>query len=314
MSELDRRRFLARVAATTVTVGLGFGCQRTARRRPDDLREVTQVVPAVGSRDGAGVTLRRSLGHRGLPMLDPFLMLDEIHSDRQEDWIAGFPEHPHRGFETVSYLIAGTFEHRDSAGNQGIIGPGDVQWMTAGRGIIHSEMPRQEPGKDLWGLQLWVNLPAARKLTAPRYQELGAAHIPEVDTAGARVRVVAGQVAGRRGPIDGIAVAPTMLDVRLEAGASFRHALPAGDNVFAYVLDGALELGARATTVRAGELAVLGHGTELAARADASARMLLLAAAPIREPVARRGPFVMNTEAELDQAFADYRSGRLAAR
>lgn len=312
MSELDRRRFLARVAATTVTVGLGLGCQRTVRRRPDDVREVAQVVPAMRSRDGAGVALRRGLGNRELPMLDPFLLLDEIHSDRQEDWIAGFPEHPHRGFETVSYLIAGTFEHRDSVGNHGVIGPGDVQWMTAGRGIVHSEMPRQEPGKDLWGLQLWVNLPAARKLTPPRYQELGAAHVPEVDTAGARVRIVAGQVAGRRGPIDGIAVAPTMLDVRLEAGAAFRHALPAGDNAFVYVLDGATELGARPTTVRAGELAVLDQaGTELAARAEAPVRMLLLAATPIGEPVARRGPFVMNTEAELDQAFADYRSGRL---
>jgi quercetin 2,3-dioxygenase len=308
---LNRRRFLVECAATTAVVGLGLGCERGRIRRTGEVRRVAAVVPAVWSRDGAGVTLRRSLGHRGLPMLDPFLMLDEIRSSRPEDYAAGFPQHPHRGFETVSYLIAGAFEHRDSVGNHGLVGPGACQWMTAGRGIVHEEMPRQEPGKELWGLQLWVNLPAARKMTAPRYQELGAGDIPELDQGDARVRLVAGTLGRRRGPVDGVAVAPTMLDVAVPAGGLFRHEVPAGHNTFAYVLDGVAELGAPATRVEAGSIAVLEGGRDIAASSAGGARFLLLAAAPIGEPVARRGPFVMNTERELEQAFDDYRSGRL---
>lgn len=285
-------------------------CQR-GQRRSATPREVTAVIEGVRSRDGAGVSLRRALGSRALPMLDPFLLLDEIHSDRPEDWQAGFPTHPHRGFETVSYLIAGTFEHADSTGTHGVIGPGDVQWMTAGRGVVHSEMPRQEAGRDLWGLQLWVNLPARDKMQRARYQEIGAATIPELDVGDARVRVTAGVVGGTRGPVDGIRVAPALLDVTLPAGGAFRHALPGGHTAFVQVLTGTAALGARGHAVSAGALAVLGPGSELAAASAGGARLLLLAAAPIGEPVSRRGPFVMNTAAEIDQAFADYRSGRL---
>ncbi len=299
-------------AATTVTVGFGLGCHSAPRRRrAEDVREALRVVPAAFTMEGAGVRLRRALGSADLRLLDPFLLLDEIHSDREEDWVRGFPTHPHRGFETVSYLIRGNFEHRDSVGNHGIIGSGACQWMTAGRGIVHSEMPRQRPGEDLWGLQLWVNLPAARKMNRPRYQELGAETIPELDVADARVRLVAGRIGRTRGPIDGIATAPTMMDVTLPAGATLRHALPPGDAAFAYLLEGEARFGARAAPISEGELAVLGTGREVVASSETGARFLLLSARPIGEPVARRGPFVMNTEQELDQAYADYRSGRL---
>ncbi len=308
---LDRRELLSYAAATAVTVGLAGGCQRGWRRRPEDGREATRVVAAVPSRDGAGVKLRRCLGHGGLAMHDPFLLLDEIRSRRREDFIAGFPRHPHRGFETVSYLISGSFEHRDSVGNHGVIGAGDCQWMTAGRDIVHEEMPRAELGEELWGLQLWVNLPAAKKLTAPRYQDMGAETIPELDADDARVRVVTGRLGSARGPIDGIAVAPTMLDVAIPAGGAFRYAVPAEDAAFAYVLDGGVDLGTRPTIARAGELAVFGPGREIVAASTSGGRFLLLSAAPIGEPVARRGPFVMNTDAEIRQAFEDYRAGRL---
>src|SRR5262245_52127712 len=212
--------------AAAAGVGLLGACAVRARRHDADLREVSSVVPAAPGRDGAGVSLRRSLGGRALPLLDPFLLLDEIHSDRPDDWMAGFPDHPHRGFETVSYVIAGAFVHRDSVGNSGRIADGGAQWMTAGRGIVHSEMPKQEPGLDVWGLQLWVTLPAAQKMTAPRYQDLGAAAIPEVDAGDGRARLVAGRLGKQLGPVDGIAVSPTMIDVTLPAGGRMRHELP----------------------------------------------------------------------------------------
>jgi redox-sensitive bicupin YhaK (pirin superfamily) len=275
-------------------------------------RPVRAVHPHRPSRDGAGVAIRRALGHRALPDLDPFLLLDELRSDRPEDYAAGFPTHPHRGFETVSYLLAGRFEHRDSVGNHGSIGAGATQWMTAGRGILHEEMPRQTPGELLWGFQLWVNLPAAEKMVRPRYQELAASDIPELDIDDARVRLVAGDVAGRRGPVDGVSVRPTMLDATLAAGAALRHPLPGEHAAFAYVLDGEAHLGPESRRVAAGEVAVFGDGDTIVASAEAGARLLLLAARPLREPIARRGPFVMTTDAELQQAFADYRAGRLA--
>jgi quercetin 2,3-dioxygenase len=287
-----------------------LGCQGALRKAAAS-REVERVVAAVATRDGAGVALRRALGGRPLPMLDPFLMLDEIKSDRPEDFEAGFPTHPHRGFETVSYLIDGRFEHADSVGNRGVIGPGDVQWMTAGRGIVHSEMPRQEPGRLMWGLQLWLNLPAADKMTPPRYQELGAAAIPTATLGDARVRLVAGALDGVRGPIDGIVVAPILLDAALPPGGRFVHRLPDHHAAFLYCLDGELAVGQRGVAVPAASLAVLGPGRDLAIAAPVGGRFLLLAARPIGEPVARRGPFVMNSEAELDQAVADFRSGRL---
>jgi redox-sensitive bicupin YhaK (pirin superfamily) len=303
---LTRRELLASGGAAAL---FAVGCR--ARVHDADVREVADLVPGLRTRDGAGVSLRRTVGSARLPLLDPFLLLDEIHSRDPADWQAGFPEHPHRGFETVSYLIDGRIEHADSVGHRGAIGPGAAQWMTAGHGIVHSEMPRQEAGLDLWGLQLWVNLPAADKMRRPRYQELRPGDIPELEVDGARVRVVAGALEGRRGPIDGIRVAPTFVDLAVPAGGRARVTLPPGHTAFAQTLHGEVLLGVRGAAVPEGALAVLGPGTVVSAASVGGGRMLLLAAAPIGEPVARRGPFVMNTNAELQQAFDDYRSGRL---
>ncbi len=305
---LSRRGLLAGSAGAWL-----IGC--LARRFDADTRAVSQIVDGEPRRDGAGVALRRSLGTAALPMLDPFLMLDEIKSDRAEDWQAGFPTHPHRGFETVSYVLSGAFEHADSVGNRGSIADGGAQWMTAGRGIVHSEMPRQDPGRLLWGLQLWVNLPAAHKMMAPRYQDLASSDVLELPAgAGAtRTRVIAGAVEGRRGPVSGIVADPLLVDATLPANEHLRLALPGDHAAFVYALDGTLALGATATPLSAGSLAVLGPGRELRITSTSGGRALIVAGAPIREPIARRGPFVMNTEAELDQAVLDYRSGRLGS-
>jgi hypothetical protein len=299
---LSRRRFLAGSAAGAVLLG----CQNA---KTVQARTVVGVVPALPGRDGAGVALRRSIGSRALDLLDPFLLLDEIHSSDPADYVAGFPRHPHRGFETVSYVLRGGFAHRDSMGNHGLIADGGAQWMTAGHGIVHAEMPQQTGGPELWGLQLWVNLPAARKMIRPRYQDLGATAVPELDVADARVRLVAGTLGTTRGPVDGIDIRPTMLDATLAPRARFLHELPGGDTAFVYVLDGTIAIAG--TVVEAGSLAVLSPGTSIAATSDRGGRFLLVAGTPLREPVARRGPFVMTTEAELDQAIADYQSGHL---
>jgi redox-sensitive bicupin YhaK (pirin superfamily) len=275
-------------------------------------REVVQVIDAQPTIEGAGVHLRRSLGSRALPLLDPFLMLDEFHSDRPEDYAPGFPSHPHRGFETVTYMLEGAVEHRDSLGNHGHLGPGWTQWMTAGHGIIHSEMPVHEPSSTrMWGFQLWVNLPAARKMTPPRYQDVAPGRIPVVAIDDAAVRLVAGEAGGQTGPVDGIVTAPQMLDVKLGPRGSWRHAVPASHNAFVYVFDGEAELGPARAKLAAGQLAVLGPGELLAARAPTAARLLFFAGRPIGEPVARYGPFVMNTDDELRQAVEDYQTGRL---
>jgi redox-sensitive bicupin YhaK (pirin superfamily) len=275
-------------------------------------RDVVQVVDAQPHLEGAGVHLRRSLGSAALPLLDPFLMLDEFHSNRPEDYLPGFPSHPHRGFETVTYMLDGAVEHRDSLGNHGHLGPGCAQWMTAGHGIIHSEMPVAESAStNLWGFQLWVNLPAAKKLMPPRYQDIPPASIPEVAVDDGLVRLVAGSVGGKLGPVSGIVTAPQMFDVKLGARGSVRHAVPASHNAFVYVFDGEAQLGPARTKVAAGQLAVLGPGQSFLARAETSARLLSFAGQPIGEPVARYGPFVMNTDEELRQAVDDYRSGRL---
>lgn len=277
------------------------------------LRTVERTVKAQAASDGAGVRLHRSIGTPMLDHLDPFLLLDEIRSDQAGDYIAGFPDHPHRGFETVTYMLAGRMEHRDHAGNQGNLTAGSVQWMTAGRGIIHSEMPKQEEGL-LWGFQLWVNLPAKLKMSPPRYQDIPPEEIPEVEVEGSRVRVVAGKVHGVEGPVRGIATNPTFIDVTLEPGARFVHELPAGHNAFAYIVDGAGTMGitesGSGTEIDSGNLAVLENGDAVkAATAESPMRFLLVAAAPIGEPIARHGPFVMNTHEELMQAFRDMNDG-----
>jgi redox-sensitive bicupin YhaK (pirin superfamily) len=298
--EPSRRQLLAGVPAA-------LALEACARR---DERDVVRVVDAQSTVDGAGVRLKRSLGSAALPLLDPFLLLDEFHSHKEEDFIAGFPSHPHRGFETVTYMIDGAVDHRDSLGNHGHLGPGSIQWMTAGRGIIHSEMPRAQGGT-LWGFQLWVNLPASLKMTRPRYQDLAPERVPEIDVDGARVRLVAGAAFGRSGPVNGIVTAPSMLDVTLPPDGRFEHALPARHQVFAYVFDGAALLGRSSTQAGHGQIAVFGPGTVVRATSESGARMLLFSGEPIGEPVARRGPFVMNTDEEIERAIDDYRNGRL---
>jgi len=304
------RRDVVRAIAAGIPAGALAACRPRAARDMGRPREVANLVDARPTVEGAGVKLRRSLGSRALPLLDPFLLLDEIHSDRPDDYMAGFPTHPHRGFETVTYVLHGAMEHRDSMGNHGRLGPGSAQWMTAGHGIVHSEMPQQERGL-MWGFQLWVNLPAAQKLLKPRYQDIAPERITELRVDDAAVRLVAGEVGGRRGPVEGIVTAPEMLDVALPARGSMRRALPASHTAFVYVIEGAAEVGASRTRVADGQLAVLGPGELLTLRSEAGARMLCLAARPIGEPVARYGPFVMNTDAEIQQAVEDYRSGRL---
>ena len=272
-------------------------------------RSIVRRIRGIDTSDGAGVKLKRVIGQPGLDMLDPFLLLDEFRSDQAGDYIAGFPEHPHRGFETVTYMLAGRMQHGDNHGNRGDLGPGSVQWMTAGRGILHSEMPQQEAGL-MWGFQLWVNLPAADKMVAPRYQDIPPTDIPVVQAAvGVTVRVIAGELAGVTGPVAGISTAPVYLDVALDAGASVELDLPEGHSGFAYVFDGeAAKVGGEALT--RSELGVLSKGRTLHLAADAPARVLVVAGRPLSEPVARYGPFVMNTPAQIHEAIADFRAGK----
>lgn len=275
------------------------------------LREIVRVLDAQGTSDGAGVRLKRSLGSAALDYLDPFLLLDEFKSDEGSDYVGGFPDHPHRGFETVTYMLAGAMEHRDHKGNTGNLRAGSVQWMTAGRGIIHSEMPKQERGL-MWGFQLWVNLPAKDKMCPPRYQDIPPEKVPEVTRPdGARIRVIAGESSGVRGAVSGIATNPLYLDVFLPPGARFEQAVPPAHTAFCYVFEGIGQVGGR--QLAAGQLGVLSEGdTVVTTTAEEKVRFLLIAAAPLREPMARYGPFVMTTQAELRQAFVDYQSGNLA--
>jgi quercetin 2,3-dioxygenase len=274
-------------------------------------RSVQRLVKGQPTSDGAGVKLTRLIGSQALSELDPFLLLDEFRSDDGADYIAGFPDHPHRGFETVTYMLAGRMRHADNHGHSGRLGPGSVQWMTAGRGIVHSEMPEQENGL-IWGFQLWVNLPAKDKMTAPRYQEFDPAAVPEATLpGGARVRVIAGRVGDVEGPVKGIATRPSFLDITLPANASLALALPREQNAFIYPFEGEALIGDPATAVPQGNLAVLGPGERVVlAAASRPARMLLVAGEPLGEPVARYGPFVMNTPEEIHQAIADLRAGR----
>jgi quercetin 2,3-dioxygenase len=273
------------------------------------IRQVVKLSRGQPTSDGAGVKLNRVIGHRGLSELDPFLLLDEFRSEDGADYIGGFPDHPHRGFETVTYMLAGRMRHGDNKGHNGLLRPGSVQWMTAGRGIVHSEMPEQENGL-MSGFQLWVNLPAAHKMTAPRYQEFEPEQVPVAELPGAvKVYVIAGKVGNVAGPVNGIAIAPTYLDVELPAGSSATIELPLGHSAFAYPFEGAAAIGDRA--VPRGTLAVLGDGSRVTLAAqEAPARVLLVAGQPVNESVVRYGPFVMNTQEQIRQAIADYQAGR----
>ncbi|MBU3740620.1 MAG: pirin family protein, partial [Rhodoferax sp.] len=263
--------------------------------------------------DGAGVKLTRVLTHDLQRRLDPFLMLDAFGSDNPNDYIAGFPDHPHRGFETVTYMIAGRMLHRDSAGHEGLLENGGVQWMTAGRGVIHSEIPQQEQGV-MEGFQLWLNLPGRDKMCTPWYRDFKAGELPAFSTPeGVSVTVIAGHSHGQQGAVTRTATAPLYLDLRLPAGASFEQALPDSHNAFLYVYRG--ELTVAGQTVPRQRMALLANDTGsdgVRLQATQDARALLIAGRPLGEPIAQYGPFVMNTQQELHQAIADMRAGRLA--
>ncbi|BBL72592.1 pirin family protein [Methylogaea oryzae] len=278
---------------------------------PPESRRVERLVAGKAVTDGAGVKLTRVLTAELQTRLDPFLMLDEFRSDSPGDYIAGFPDHPHRGFETITYLLAGQMRHRDNAGHQGLLGPGGVQWMRAGRGIVHSEMPEQRDGL-LHGFQLWLNLPARRKLSEPVYRDIAAEEIPQDETdAGAVVKVIAGDSRGVSGPLQCPDTEPLILDIALPAGAVHRQNLPPQYNGFLFVHSGEVFAGPDDQRVPARTLAVLTNGPRaVALRAEQEARLLLIAGRPLGEPIAQGGPFVMNTRAEVEQAFADYRNGR----
>ena len=275
---------------------------------------VARKLRGMPTSDGAGVKLTRVIGTPQLDMLDPFLMLDEFGTDQPEDYLAGFPEHPHRGFETVTYMLDGRMRHKDNHGNEGLLVPGSVQWMTAGRGLVHSEMPEQQEGR-MRGFQLWVNLPASNKMVAPHYQEFSPEQIPLVTpTADVRVKVIAGTVDGVQGPIAQPATDPLYLDIALQLGATWDYALPEGHNAFAYVFEGAVTIGEGedARALETHELAILGGGDQFTVRAESSdARLILVAGRPLREPVARHGPFVMNNETQIMEAFKDYQLGKM---
>ena len=273
-------------------------------------RTLEAIYDGIPAEDGAGVKLTRIIGSPAINRLDPFLLFDVFESDQPGDYIGGFPPHPHRGFETVTYMFAGKMKHEDSAGHQGVIESGGVQWMTAARGIIHSEMPQQQDGL-LSGVQLWINLPAGLKMSDPAYREFSAERFPAETQATASARIVAGTTAnGVRGPVEDVVTDPYFADISLAAGGTYAEQLPAGHSVILYVVEGAVTVAG--DRVRERQLAVLGPGDTVHLTAPgAPARALLIAARPLGEPIARGGPFVMNTRAEVQQAFNDYAAGRL---
>lgn len=277
-------------------------------------RSVERVVTGRATSDGAGVKLTRLLTQPLQRRLDPFLMLDAFGSDNPQDYIGGFPDHPHRGFETVTYMIAGQMRHRDSAGHEGLLSNGGVQWMTAGSGVIHSELPEQEDGR-MEGFQLWLNLPAKDKMRAPWYRDIQSPEIPQFTTDDdVNVRVIAGRSHGVEGAMQRDVTEPLYLDIEIPAGASFTQALPASHNAFVYVFRGDVRVGD--TPVPVQRMAILANdaGADgVVLTATAASRALLIAGKPLNEPIAQYGPFVMNTEAEIQQAVRDYQAGKFAA-
>ncbi|BDB23494.1 hypothetical protein Tamer19_51500 [Cupriavidus sp. TA19] len=298
-----------RTPFTTVAATAAESVQRS--------RTVDRVVRGIATSDGAGVKLTRVLTQNLQRRLDPFLMLDAFGTDSKDDYIGGFPDHPHRGFETITYMLAGRMRHRDSAGNEGLLQNGGAQWMVAGAGVVHSEMPEQEDGR-MEGFQLWLNLPAADKMTAPWYRDMPSAEIPTVALDnGGTVRVLAGASHGVAGAIKRPVTEPLYLDVHLPPGQTFRQALPGGHNAFVYVYQGEVSIGdgddrAVVEPQRMGVLDNAGVADGVVVRADADARFLLIAGKPLNEPIAQYGPFVMNTQEQIYQTLADFRDGRFA--
>lgn len=279
-------------------------------------RSISRVIDAVAVSDGAGVRLRRSLGSGEGTRLDPFLMLDEFSSENPDEYLAGFPSHPHRGFETVTYILDGHMRHEDHLGNQGDLKSGGVQWMTAGRGIIHSEMPQQEEGR-MRGFQLWINLPAKEKMKPAGYRDIQPEEIPVLALAGGgRAKVIAGSLQAEdqviTGPIDKLATEPLFLDVELSAKSSFSHPLASGLNAMLYVFEGSLQLAGNDHVLQSHHAAILSEGDSIALQAGSDGvRFLLLAGRPLHEPIVQYGPFVMNTVEEIQQAVRDYQTGQL---
>jgi quercetin 2,3-dioxygenase len=274
-------------------------------------RAIERLITGQATSDGAGVKLTRVLTQDLQRRLDPFLMLDAFGSDSADDYIAGFPDHPHRGFETVTYMLAGHMRHRDSAGNEGLLRDGGVQWMTAGRGVIHSELPEQSEGR-MEGFQLWLNLPAKDKMNPPWYRDIQSADVPEWRDGGITARVIAGATHGVQGAVQRDGTEPLYLDLHFDAGASFEQALPEAHNAFVYVYRGALTIGEQAVPVQ--RMAILrnaGDGVRVSAGSE-SARAILIAGKPLKEPIVQYGPFVMNTQQEVFKAVEDFRAGRLA--
>ncbi|HTC19647.1 MAG TPA: pirin family protein [bacterium] len=276
-------------------------------------RKITQIIRGMDTSDGAGVKLKRILGSPELNMLDPFLLLDEFKNDNPDDYAAGFPDHPHRGFETITYMMAGSFTHRDSKGHEGHLTAGSIQWMTAGKGLIHSEMPEQTDGL-AWGYQLWLNLPAKLKMTEPKYQDISSEKLPVFEKDGRKVKVLAGEYEGAKSP--GQSFIPfTYLDVRLNPGAVFSLSAPADQNAFLYVIEGKAKTGSQEepSYVKAGYLGVFGEGdsVKIEPAEEKPLHFLFASAQKLNEPVARGGPFVMNTVGEVKKAFADYQTGNL---
>lgn len=272
-------------------------------------RTVETLIAGEPVTEGAGVRLRRVFGHHEAPMFDPFLLLDDFRSDTPEDYLKGFPWHPHRGIETITYVLKGDVEHGDNLGNNGVISDGDVQWMTAGSGIIHQEMPKGNSSGQMHGFQLWTNLPASYKMMRPRYQGVTASRIPETTTSeGCLIKVIAGTVAGTTGPVSDIVTSPVYIDCMVPQGALFRHTSPADHTALIYAIEGKGRIGE--TDIANRQLAHLSEGTEIVVEASETLfRFLLVTGKPIGEPVAWRGPIVMNTQKELDLAFNEYRNG-----
>jgi quercetin 2,3-dioxygenase len=273
-------------------------------------RSLDAVLSASPTLEGAGVHLKRAFGDRQLPRLDPFLLLDDFHSDNPADYIAGFPWHPHRGMETATYVLDGRVEHGDSLGNRGVIQPGDVQWMTAGSGIVHQEMPKGRDGR-MAGLQLWVNLPKTHKMMDPRYQEVQKATVPSVAVApGVEAKVIAGVLNGVEGPVRGLMVEPEYLDVTMEPGAVFRHRVPQDHTVFSYVVDGRASFDGSHDEIDAEHLVIYkpGNAVEIATRSKPT-RFLLVSGRPLHEPISWWGPMVMNTQREIEVAIQEFQTG-----
>ena len=271
--------------------------------------EIKKIVKAIQTSDGAGVKLKRSMGIPELDFIDPFLMFDEFGSENKDDYIAGFPPHPHRGIETVTYMLSGEFRHEDSTGNKGDLGPGSVQWMTAAGGIIHSEMPIMKEGK-LHGFQLWVNMPAKLKMSKPSYQNIEPKEIPEFKDQEKKIKIIAGKYQDKIGPVKGISVDPIYIDVELEKDKIFNFIIPSSHNAFVYLVNGEIKIGNKKhEQLKNSNLICLQNGDDLSVFANKKSKFLVIAGKPIGEPVARGGPFVMNTKEEILKAVQDYHSG-----